>query len=117
MGKTEPRRAILVRASAFAGTTALAITLSGCISDDYTARRDTVTLGAGDAVAVNQVTQTIDPWPPHAKNSRIDVDGRRLGVAVERYQQNKSIQPRGLNTTTVTGQAGPGAQASTAIQK
>jgi hypothetical protein len=117
MGRTKTRRGNVARGAALAGVAAMSLALSGCISDDYKARRDTVTLGAGDAVAVNQVTQTIDPWPPHAKNSQIDVDGRRLGIAVQRYQQNKSIQPRGLNTTTVTEQAGPGAQASTAIQK
>lgn len=105
------------RLAAFAGLTIVTSGLAGCYDDTYRARRDTVTLGAGDAVAVNQVTQTIDPWPPYTKNDQISVDGNRLSAAVQRYQQNKSIPPRGLNTTTISEQAGPGTQANTAIQK
>jgi hypothetical protein len=105
------RRGLLVLSLAVAG-----IALSGCY-DDYFGPRDTVTLGAGDAVAVNQATQTIDPWPPYARDTNLDVDGKRLGAAVTRYQQNKVIPPRGLSTTTVTEQSGPGAQVNTAIQK
>jgi hypothetical protein len=105
------------RAARFALLAVVPLALTGCFRDDYWDRRDTVTMGAGDAVQVNQVTQTIDPWPPHAKNADINVDGRRVGVAVERYQQNKSVPPKGLNTTTVSGQAGPGAQATTSVQR
>jgi hypothetical protein len=90
--------------------------LSGCNEDDYLARRDTVSLGAGDAVAVNAVTQTIDPWNRNAKNTEINQEGERARVAVERYQLNKSIPPRGVNTTTISSQAGPGGQASAQVK-
>lgn len=90
--------------------------LSGCNEDDYLARRDTVSLGAGDAVATNAVTQTIDPWSRNAKNTDINQEGERARVAVERYQQNKSIPPKGVNTTTISSQAGPGAQASAQVK-
>jgi hypothetical protein len=90
--------------------------LSGCNEDDYLARRDTVSLGAGDAVAVNAVTQTIDPWNRNAKNTEINQEGERARVAVERYQLNKSIPPKGVNTTTISSQAGPGGQASAQVK-
>ena len=90
--------------------------LSGCNEDDYLARRDSVSLGAGDAVAVNAVTQTIDPWNRNAKNTNINQEGERARVAVERYQLNKSIPPRGVNTTTISSQAGPGGQASAQVK-
>lgn len=93
-----------------------ALLLQGCYEDDYRSRRDTVSLGAGDAIATNAVTQTIDPWNRNAKNTEIHQEGERARVAIERYQQNKSIPPRGLNTTEITGQAGPGAQGSAQIK-
>lgn len=84
---------------------------------DYYDRRDTISSSAGNANAANIATQTIDPWPPYVGNTHYPFDGRRAGVAITRYQQNKSIQPRGLNTTTISEQAGPGSQASTSLQK
>lgn len=77
--------------------------LSGCYREDryrYLAHSDTVTLGAGNANAVNAATQTIDPWPPESKDAQIDQDGKRAHIAVKRYETNTSIKPRGLNTST-----------------
>ena len=90
--------------------------LFGCNEDDYLARRDTVSLGAGDAIATNAVTQTVDPWNRNAKNTDINQEGERARVGVERYQLNKSIPPKGINTTTVSSQAGPGGQAAAQIK-
>lgn len=90
--------------------------LSGCNEDDYLARRDTVSLSAGDAVATNAVTHTIDPWSRNAKNTDINQEGGRARVGVERYQQNKSIPPKGVNTTTISSQAGPGSQVSAQVK-
>jgi len=102
------------------GLTAAAILapamLSGCYEDDYLTRRDTISLSAGDAIATNAATQTIDPWPRYSKDTAINQEGDRAGVAVERYQQNKSIPPKGISTTTISGQAGPGSQASAQIK-
>jgi hypothetical protein len=78
------------------------IGLSGCYEDDryrFLAHSDTITLGAGDANAVNAATQTIDPWPPESKDNRIDQDGKRAAIAIKRYETNTSIEPRGLATT------------------
>jgi hypothetical protein len=84
---------------------------------DYRDRRDTISSSAGNANAANIATQTIDPWPPYAKNTNSHLDGQRARVGITRYQENKSVPPRGLNTTTLSGQAGPGAQSSTSLQK
>ena len=51
--------------------------------------RDTVSFAAGDAVAVNKITQMIDPWPPYAGNRNIAFDGERMQAAAERYRTNK----------------------------
>ncbi|WP_088346017.1 MULTISPECIES: hypothetical protein [Rhodomicrobium] len=93
-----------------------AILLSGCYETDYESRRDTISLGAGDATATNAVTQTIDPWNKNVKNTKIHQEGERARVAIERYQQNKSIPPSGLNTTEISGQSGPGSQGSTQVK-
>jgi len=109
---------ILLKRIALGGTSlTLLAGLGGCFDEEHYTRRDFVTGGAGNAVAANQAIQTIDPWPREAKNTNINIDGKRLNTAVARYQQNKSIPPKGLNTTTVTEQAGPGNQQSTDIQK
>lgn len=102
--------------SAIAVTIAASAMLAGCNEDDYLSRRDMVSLSAGDAQAVNAATHTIDPWPRHATNTDIDQEGERARVAIERYQQNKSVPPKGINTTEITGQAGPGAQANAQIR-
>ena len=101
------------------GAALLALTAFPALADDYDydARRDTISSSAGNANAANIATQTIDPWHPNAKNTQNHLDGQRARVGITRYQDNKSVQPRGLNTTTVTGQAGPGAQSSTSLQK
>jgi hypothetical protein len=75
------------------------VTAAGC--EEYRARRDGITFEHGNAIAHNIAVQTIDPWPPYVGNSRIDVDGRRLLIAAERYKENKSIPPRGLTTQSI----------------
>ena len=65
---------------------------------DYGGPRDTITIHLGNSVAHNIAVQTIDPWPRHAGNSRIDVDGQRLMIGMTRYKANRSLPPRGLST-------------------
>jgi hypothetical protein len=71
--------------------------------DDYFSRRDTVTEDAGDAMATNNVTHTLDPWAPHSKNTEIKVDGMRAQLGISRYQKNQSIDPKGLSGKKSTG--------------
>lgn len=72
--------------------------LAGC-SDLYLDRRETVALGADDAVAVNRIVQTIDPWPAAAADRSYIANGDKMQSAAERYRTGKIIQPRGLGTT------------------
>ncbi len=73
---------------------------AGC-SDLYYDRRDTVSLAAGDAVATNISTHTIDVWPPEAGETRIVSNGQKIQGAVERYRTNKVIPPVGTGTSSV----------------
>src|SRR3712207_2200605 len=110
----------LLKMHAALGAGLLALAACGCaFADDYDYldRRDTISSSAGNANASNFATQTIDPWPRYAKDTRSHLEGNRAAVAIKRYQQNKSIPPRGLSTTTISEQAGPGAQSSTSLQK
>ena len=81
--------------------------LAGCYESEYLSQSDTISLDVGNAVATNATVQTIDPWPPHAKDTDIDLEGPRAAVAVERYQTNTSIKPKGLSNSTEI-QAGGG---------
>lgn len=60
-----------------------AFLLSGCA--DYMNNRDTITLGAGDASEANMAIQTIDPFPPDAKNTDIRIDPNKVHQAYQRY--------------------------------
>ena len=61
--------------------------LTGC--RDYFDRKDTISLGVGNAVAENKAVQTIDPWPPGVFKKHQTTDGKRLEKAIERYWENK----------------------------
>lgn len=70
----------------------LAVTLGAC-SDIYFDRRDTVALGAGDAIAANEAEQTIDPWPARSGNTNIAANGQRMQSAIEHYRTNTVVAP------------------------
>jgi hypothetical protein len=72
--------------------------LAGC-SDVYFARRESIALGAGDAVAANQVEQMVDPWPRHSNDNNLAFNGERMQRAVECYRIDKVNQPADLNPT------------------
>ena len=75
-----------------AATLALAAWLGGC-SDVYWNHRDTMHLSSGDAIATNEMTQMVDPWPPNSGNKNIPYNGQKMQVAVERYRTDKVTQP------------------------
>ena len=89
----------LMRPLAFA---ALALLLAGC--SEYLDRREGVTLNAGDAVATDEVTQMVDPWPRDAGNRNISFNGERMQSAVARYRTGKVVPPVGMETSTAYGQ-------------
>jgi hypothetical protein len=95
-----------------AATLVAGATLGGC-SDIYYDRRDTIALGADDAVASNRVTHMVDPWPRYSANRNIAFNGERMGCAVERYRHNTVIQPRQVTTSSAAAQSAP--QSSDAI--
>ncbi len=50
-------------------------------------------LSGGDAVAANEITQMVDPWPPNSGNKNIPYNGQKMQVAVERYRTGTVIPP------------------------
>ena len=81
---------------------ALACTLlTGACTDMYLDRRDTVSFGAGDAVAANKIAHMVDPWPARAGDRNITFDGERMQSAAERYRTNKVTPPGGTSTSSV----------------
>jgi hypothetical protein len=86
------------------GLAALALaatTLLGACTDMYLDRRDTVSFGAGDAVAANKVAHMVDPWPLRAGDRNIPHDGERMQGAAERYRTNKVIPLSTAQTSSV----------------
>lgn len=79
---------------------ALAYVLAAlCSCAEYFDRRDTISLGAGDAVAADKVTQMVDPWPRASGDKNIAFQGEKMQTAVERYRTNKVYPPSGTGTS------------------
>ena len=86
-------------ARALATIAALGALLGGC-SDFYYDHRESIALGAGDAVAANAITQMVDPWPASSGNVHIAANGQKMQSAIERYRTNKvtpPVDPMGLD--------------------
>jgi hypothetical protein len=77
--------------------------LGGC-SDIYYDRRETIALGADDAVTSNRVTHMVDPWPRNSSDNNIAFNGERMQSAVERYRGHHVILPRPYNTSNMSQQ-------------
>lgn len=92
MSRPRIRAALRLGAAVLAGATA------ACT--DYRERREHITLGTGDAVAANRAIQTIDPWSPASRRTRIPHDGERMARAVESYRTGPA--PAGPMPATLT---------------
>jgi hypothetical protein len=57
--------------------------------------------GYGNAVKQNAAVMIIDPQPATAANVNLDLDGRRAGIAIERYRTGTVIPPVEQRTTDV----------------
>jgi len=57
--------------------------------------------GYGNATKQNAAVMIIDPQPASAANVNIDLDGRRAGIAIERYRTGTVIPPEEQRTTDV----------------
>lgn len=109
------RQKIKRTARALAAGVALA-TLLGACSDLYYDRRETIALGADDAVAANLVAEMVDPWPRYSNNKNLAFNGERMQRAVECYRANKVTPPNDLNTSSASYQSGaPTAQATPCV--
>jgi hypothetical protein len=85
--------------------TVLAVgTLLGACSDVYWDRRETIALGANDAVETNKVVQMVDPWPRNSGNRNIAFNGQRMQAAQERYRNNRVINPVNVTTSSTAYQ-------------
>jgi type IV pilus biogenesis protein CpaD/CtpE len=58
-------------------------------SNQYAERKDSITLGAGDAVASNAALQITNPWPRYSNDTTIAMDGERIARAVARYREGE----------------------------
>lgn len=79
---------------------AAALLLAACAPSVYQ-DSTTPTVGYGNAVQQNAVVMIIDPQPVSAANVNLDMDGRRAGIAIERYRTGTVIPPRELRTSDV----------------
>jgi hypothetical protein len=92
---------------------ALATLLAAC--SQYLARRDTISLDGGNALAGNQAVQVVDPWPRASADRNIAFNGERMQAAVARYRADQVIAPVGTGTSASYSQANsaaPGAPAN-----
>jgi hypothetical protein len=84
------------------GIAALGLTLGGC-NDLYTARRDTISVVSGDALATNRVTHMIDPWSAASGRRTIAYNGQKAQTASERYRTGRVITPVPASTSSTYG--------------
>jgi hypothetical protein len=70
--------------------------LAGCEHDRYLDRRDSVTFGAGNAIAANKAIQIIDPWPQDARTISHGMSGEQAVAAMEKFRRRTAgPQPSG----------------------
>lgn len=79
-----------------------AASLGGC-SDMYYDRRETISSGAGDAVAGNVALQMIDPWPRASADRDFSSNGQRVEIGIARYRTGTVIPPVGTGTMSQSG--------------
>ncbi len=91
--------------------------LGGCYDHDlYLANSDKIGSTAGDAIAINRVTQEVDPWPATSANRNIGFNGQKMQAAVERYRNDQVFQPHGMGTSgTYQQPQGQAAQNTTPV--
>ena len=58
---------------------ALGVLLAGC--SEYLDRRETISLNGGNALATNEVTMMVDPWPRYSANRNIAFNGEPVRIS------------------------------------
>jgi hypothetical protein len=69
---------------------ALGCALPAVACDNYLDRRDTVTFGAGNAVAANKALQIIDPWNQASRTIEQGSSGEQAAAAIEKLRKRSS---------------------------
>jgi hypothetical protein len=69
---------------------ALGCALAASACDHYLDRRDTVTFGAGDAVAANKAMQIIDPWNQASRTIEQGSSGEQAAAAIEKLRKRSA---------------------------
>jgi hypothetical protein len=92
------------RAASFAAQAAVLCCLALPWDDpfeQYLARKNGVTVGAGNAKEINSATHVGDPWPWYARHTRLPGTGERMSGAVERYRDVSKLPnaPRPIGST------------------
>jgi hypothetical protein len=81
--------------------TATVLMLAGCEHDRYLDRRDSVTFGAGNAIAANKAIQIIDPWPRDARTISHGMSGEQAVAVMEKFRRRAAgTQPSGAPQPT-----------------
>lgn len=100
------------RACRIALAAAIGATTIGCT--DYLARRETLNMHSGEAMAYNRAIHIIDPWPAASANTRINSDSIKIEKALERYRNGDAAAAPGATATPAPGaDAAPPATATT----
>lgn len=98
-----------------------ALVLAGCQTygndemSRYLQRKDTVTLGAGDANRQNAMTQALNPWPPGVGDRHIPMEGIRAAGAMRTYRCDNA-PTKTTATATATPAAGGGINVTSQAQ-
>ncbi|MDQ6868003.1 MAG: hypothetical protein M3178_06225 [Pseudomonadota bacterium] len=95
-------------------STMVCLMLSACTqySNQYAERKDSITLGAGDAVASNAALQILTPWPRYSNDTTIAMDGERIARAVARYREGEKQPVATVPDTPLYGSTFGSANAS-----
>jgi hypothetical protein len=101
------------RTRACAAIIAVGAAVGGC-SNIYYDRRETVSLGANDAVETNKVVHMVDPWPRSSANRQLAFEGERMQAAHERYRNNRVVTPVNVTTSSAAYQKAQGEAAAAA---
>jgi len=86
------RRAVAVVASA------LAVSALAACSPDYLDHRESVSLGGGNAQAVNAATHIVNPLPPGSADRQLLINGQVVQKGVQRYRTGQTIEEKAPST-------------------
>jgi hypothetical protein len=99
-----PGPTITCRVAVLAGLIVCTTALAGC-REDFLDRRDTVTLGVGEANAHNKAVQTRDPWPPVASARNSTTRGDQVQKVQEEFiKRDRYDQSRGNGRSAIKEQ-------------